>query len=256
MEFTLEDLYDFANVSAPGGNHYTIDETNRVWNTEKGRTLSSFVDSNSFYQHFIMVHIYGAMAQRYSGVFDTKELYILVGNPRLKEFYDFLEISIFPYGYKFRAVREHSGYKLLIQKDDEKLENLNARIGIEYYNDIPDKVHRPPYTIKPEKVMIYLSTSLSEFQRMKKNEEIQQRSLEKLRYFQLEIEKKNIERFIKKIKSYSIETLKEIMYEINYENDEYEIDYEDYDKTMLIDTIYNELINSYYEWSRQIILRF
>jgi hypothetical protein len=203
-----------------------------------------------------MVHIYGAMTQRYSGVFDTKELYILVGNPRLKEFYEFLEKSIFPYGYKFRTVRENSGYKLVIQKDDENLENLNARIGIEYYNDIPDKVHRPPYTIKPEKVKIYLSTSLSEFQSLKKNEEMQQRSLEKLRYFQLDIEKKNIERFAEKIKSYSIETLKEIMCEINYENDEYDIDYEDYDKDMLIDTIHYELINSYYEWSRQIILKF
>jgi hypothetical protein len=256
MEFTLEELYDFANVSAPGGNHYTIDETNRVWNSEKGMKLSSFVDSNSFYQHFIMVHIYGAMAQRYSGVFDTRELYILEGNSRLKEFYEFLEVCTFPYGYKFRTVRENSGYKLLIQKDNENLENSNARIGIEYYNDIPDKVHRPPYTIKPDKVMTYLSVSLSEFQRLKRNEELQYKSLEKLRLFQLEMEKKNIDKFVEKIKSYSIETLREIMYEINYENDEYEIDCEDYDKNMLIDTIYHELINSYYEWSRKFLLKF
>ena len=46
------------------------------------------------------------------------------------------------------------------------------------------------------------------------------------------------------------------MYEINYENDEYEIDCEDYDKNMLIDTIYHELINSYYEWSRKFLLKF
>ena len=82
MEFTLQDLYEFANVSAPGGNQYTIEETERVWNTEKGRLLSSFVDPDSFYQHFIMIHIYGAMAQRYSGVFDTKESYILEDNTK------------------------------------------------------------------------------------------------------------------------------------------------------------------------------
>jgi hypothetical protein len=256
MEFTLEELYNFANVSSPGGNHYTIDETNRVWNTEKGRKLSSFIDLNSFYQHFIMVHIYGAMAQRYSGVFDTKELYILVGNPRLKEFYEFLEKSIFPYGYKFRAVREHSGYKLLIQKDDELLQNLNARIGIEYYNDIPDKVHRPPYTIKPDKVRTYLRISLPEFELLKRNEEFQYKSLQDLRLFQLHIQDKNIETFVEKIKSYSIETLREIMCEINYENDEYEIDYEDYDKDILIDIIHHELKNSYYDWSRKILLKF
>lgn len=256
MEFTLEELYDFANVSAPGGNHYTVEKTNAVWNSEKGNKLSSFVDPNSFYQHFIMIHIYGAMAQRYSGVFDTKELYILEDNPKLKEFYEFLGTCTFPYDYKFRIIRENSGYKLLIQKHDEVLENLNVQIGIEYYNDIPDKVHRPPYTIKPYIVRKYLSVSLDEFQRLKRNEKLQEKSLEQLRCFQLEIQDKNIERFIDKIKSYSIETLKDIICEINYENDEYEIDIESYDKTMIIDTIHHELKNSYYEWSRQIMLRF
>lgn len=256
MEFTLEELYDFANVCSPGGNHYTIEETKRVWNTEKGKMLSSFCDPNSFYQHFIMVHIYGAMAQRYSGVFDTKELYILMENPKLKEFYTFLEHCTFPYDYKFRAVQEHSGYKLLIQKDDEPLENLNSRIGIEYYSDIPDTVHRPPYYTKPEIVKTYLSLSLPEFHMVKRNEETRKKALQKLLSFQLFIQKKNIQTFITKISSYSLECLYEIIEEMNYENDEYEIDCSGYSKPMLLDTIYHELINSYYEWSRKFMLRF
>jgi hypothetical protein len=256
MEFTLEELYDFANVSAPGGNHYIPKvETNRVWNTEKGRKLSSFVDPNSFYQHFIMVHIYGNMVQRYSGVFDTKELYILVGNPRLKEFYEFLEKSIFPYGYKFRVIREDSGYKLLIQKDDEPLENVSSRIGIEYYNDIPDKVHRPSYYVKPQKVKTYLTSSLLEFKQMKHNEEVQVKALNQLRKFELQVQEKNINNFIQKIKSYDIDKLHEILYEINYENEECEIDFEDLPIDICLDIIEHELLNSYYKWSRKIILK-
>jgi hypothetical protein len=256
MEFTLEELYDFANVSSPGGNHYTIEETNRVWNTEKGLMLSSFCDPNSFYQHFIMVHIYGNMAQRYSGVFDTKELYIVEENPKLKDFYDFLEDSIFPYGYKFLNVKENSGYKLMIQKDDEPLENLRSRIGVEYYNDIPDKVHRPSYYTKTHKVKTYLNVSLFEFKQMKHNEEVQVKTLDQLRRFEFEVQKKNIENFVRKIKDYDIDKVREILYEINYENDEYDVDFDNIYKSILLEMIEHELLNSYYNWSRKIMLKY
>jgi gliding motility-associated-like protein len=96
-----------------------------------------------------MVHIYGAMAQRYSGVFDTRESYCYSEASTL---YDLLSKSVFPFGYRFYTLKKDSGYQLIIQKDDEPLQNMDARIGIEYYNDIPDKVHRPPYYIKPYSV--------------------------------------------------------------------------------------------------------
>lgn len=262
MNFTLQELYDFANVSAPGGNHYTIKETERIWNTEKGKKLSSFVNPNSFYQHFIMVHIYGNMAQRYSGVFDTRELYVVEGDAKLKEFYKFLELCVFPFGYKFQAAKEYTGYKLLIKKDDEMLENLNARIGIEYYSDIPDKVHRPPYTIKPSVVEEYLSCSLEEYERKMRNKAMYEKSLQQLRRFEIDIQLRNIKNFMKKIESYDEAKIREIHSEITYESnyeDNYgdeEKDYTEYSVEQILDDIYNELYINNYNWSKKIILRY
>jgi hypothetical protein len=264
MNFTLQELYDFANVSAPGGNHYTSKaEIERVWNTEKGKKLSSFVDPNSFYQHFIMVHIYGNMAQRYSGVFDTRELYIVEGDNRLKEFYDFLELSTFPFGYKFQASKEHTGYKLLIKKDEEMVENLNARIGIEYYSDIPDKVHRPPYTIKPSVVEGYLSCSLEDYKRKMRNKEMNKKALEQLRRFEIDIQLRNIKKFVKKIESYEEVKIREIHSEIRYQNETYydedgeEYNFDEYSKEQILSDIYDELCNnSYYDWSKKIIMQY
>jgi hypothetical protein len=262
MNFTLQELYDFANVSAPGGNHYTIKETERVWNTEKGKKLSSFVEPNSFYQHFIMRHIYGNMAQRYSGVFDTKELYIIEGDSKLKEFYKFLELSTFPFGYKFQAAKEYTGYKLLIKKDDEMLENLNARIGIDYYSDIPDKVHRPPYTIKPSVVEEYLSCSLEDYERKMRNKEMNKKALEKLRRFEIEIQIKNVKNFMKKIESCEDEEkIREIHYEIRYESetcyneDDEEYDFTSWTKEQIVDDIYNELYSSNYKFIKKFIMK-
>jgi hypothetical protein len=218
MDFSLQELYDFANVSSPGGNHYTIQETERVWNTEKGRHLSSLCDPSSFYQHFIMVHIYGAMAQRYSGVFDTRESYCY---GEAEALYDLLSKSIFPFGYRFYTLEKESGYQLIIQKDDEPLQNMDARIGIEYYNDIPDKVHRPPYYIKPYSVSEDLSCSLLEHQYRVKNRNTWKLALEKLRSFAAYINQNNLKNYIDNC---SIEKIKEIYHtfddEIEYYEDE------------------------------------
>jgi hypothetical protein len=246
MEFTLQELYDFANVSAPGGNHYTIKETERIWNTEKGKKLSSFVNPYSFYQHFIMVHIYGNMAQRYSGVFDTKEIDIVQDNSKLKEFYKFLEACVFPFGYKFQAAKEYTGYKLLIKKDDEMLENLNVRIGVEYYSDIPDKVHRPPYTIKPSVVEEYLSCSLEDFERKMRNKTMYEKALQQLRRFEIDIQLRNIKKFLWKLENYDEEKIREIHSEIIYESNEEnyedeEKDYTEYSVEQILNDIYNEL---------------
>jgi hypothetical protein len=224
MEFTLQDLYDFANVSAPGGNHYIPKvETERVWNTEKGRILSSFVDSDSFYQHFIMVHIYGAMAQRYSGVFDTKESYVLEDNTKLKDFYHFLSQSTFPFGYRFKIIIEKMGYKLIIQKDNEVLQNINVNIGVEYYSEIPDHVHRPPYYTKPFQVEENLSCSLAEYSLKVKNRNTWENAIKKLRVFESEINKKNLMNYIKSCDEDKIREIYRILCEeVEYyeENDE------------------------------------
>lgn len=225
MEFTLKELYDFANVSAPGGNHYTIKETEKVWNTEKGLKLSSFVDPDSFYQHFIMVHIYGAMAQRYSGVFDTKESYILEVNPRLKDFYNFLSECIYPFGYRFKILMEKSGYRLVIQKDNELLENMDANIGIEYYNEIPDHVHRPPYYTKPFIVEQNLSCSLTTYHFKVKNNKMWIKALEKLRSFSLEMDRKNLSNYINFCSEDKIKDIYKVLCE--------EVEYEDYEENCI-----------------------
>jgi hypothetical protein len=215
MEFTLQELYEFANVSSPGGNHYALFETERVWNTEKGRHLSSLCDLKSFYQHFIMVHIYGAMAQRYSGVFDTRESYCY---NEVKPLYDLLSKSIFPFGYKFYTLECKNGYKLIIQKDKEPLQNIEARIGVEYYNDIPDKVHRPPYYIVPNIVEEYLSCNVSEYEMKMKNNLLWTVAIDKLKIFQFEIDRKNVINFLNSIDE---EKLSRIYYDM-YDNVEYE----------------------------------
>jgi hypothetical protein len=252
-EYTLEELYDFANVSAIGGNHYTIERSNKVWNTEKGRTLSSFCDPDSFYQHFIMVHLYGAMAQRYSGVFDTKESYILHGNENLKMFYTHLSNSTYPFGYRFYTQEKENGIQLIFQKDNEPLQNMNARIGIEFYNDIPDAVHRPPYTTKPNIVKEYLSCSMSEYERKMRNKLRNQKALEKLKLYQLQIENNNIQRFLNSIQNFDRKKLVSVIDTINYEIDEPIHIPKGSKNKDLFNIIEEELMMNSYTWSMKII---
>jgi len=252
-EYTLEELYDFANVSAIGGNHYTIERSNKVWNTEKGRTLSSFCDPKSFYHHFIMVHLYGAMAQRYSGVFDTKESYILDGNENLKKFYIHLSNSTYPFGYKFYTVEKENGIQLIFQKDNEPLQNMNARIGIEFYNDIPDAVHRPPYYTKTNIVTDYLSCSMSEYERKIKNKLRNEKALQQLKLYQLQIETMNIKRFMNSIQDYSIYKLEYILECINSETEEIIEIPDGSTRADLLEFIEHEFMNSDYTWTMRII---
>jgi len=258
MEFNLEELYEFANVSAPGGNHYTIEETKRVWNTEKGSLLTSMCNPDSFYQHFIMVHIYGAMAQRYSGVFDTKESYVLQENEKLKKLYEHLSKSIFPFGYKFYTIQKENGIQLVIQKEDEALENICAKVGIEYYSDIPDKVHRPPYYVKPCIVKENLTITLEEFKCKKKNEETMKIAYDKLYQFRHSIQEKNIQTFLTKIENYDRSNILDIVDYIynNSEELDYEEDYQEYSEETLLNIIRFELEHSYYDWVRNIIMKF
>jgi hypothetical protein len=252
-DYTLEELYDFANVSAIGGNHYTIERSNKVWNTEKGRTLSSFCDPDSFYHHFIMVHLYGAMAQRYSGVFDTKESYILDGNENLKKFYIHLSNSIYPFGYRFYTIEKKDGIQLVFQKDNESLQNMNARIGIEFYNDIPDAVHRPPYYTKTSIVKDYLSCSISEYHLKVKNKLRNEKALQQLRLYQLEIETKNIKKFMYSIQDYSLYKLEYILECINSETEEIIEIPDGSSREDLLEFIEHEFMNSDYTWCMKII---
>ena len=191
------------------------------------------------------------MAQRYSGVIDTIETNIY------NSIYDFLSLCKFPFGYKFYTQKEEKGYKIIIQKDEEILENLDAKIGIENYRDIPDKIHRPPYYIKPKIVKEYLSCSLEEYKRKMRNKERNSKSLEQLRIFQLEIQKKNCLNYIRKIKDYPKDKILEIIETLNVENDEYNFeDYIDLSKEYLLDIIEYEFYHNCYNFIRRIILTY
>jgi hypothetical protein len=251
--YTLEELYDFANVSAIGGNHYTVELSDKVWNTEKGRKLSSFCDPDSFYQHFIMVHLYGAMAQRYSGVFDTRESYILHANENIKMFYEHLSNSTYPFGYRFYTIEKENGIQLIFQKENEPLQNMNARIGIEFYNDIPDAVHRPPYYTKTNIVTDYLSCSMSEYELKMKNKLRNEKSLQQLKLYQLEIEQSNIQRFLNSIQNFDRKKLISIIDSINYESDEPIRIPKGSTNKDLLNIIEEELMMNSYTWSMKII---
>lgn len=250
MEFTLQELYDFANVCPPGGNHYTIKESERVWSSEKGKCLLA-LGSEFLVQYFILKKIYGNMAQRYSGVIDTIETRIF------DPIYEFLTTCKFPHGYRFFTEKNKEGLKIIIQKDDETLSNLEARIGTEYYRDIPDKVHRPPYYTKSKLVRDYLTVSKIDFERIMKNKERSIQSIDQLRHFQIAIEKKNCLRFLQKIQIYTREQLIEIIETINIENDEYqEEDYIDLSRENLLHIIEYEFSYVSYNFIRKIILSF
>jgi hypothetical protein len=148
----------------------------------------------------------------------------------------------FPFGYKFSIWKCKEGIKIILQKDDEPLEYMNARIGIEYYNDIPDKVHRPPYYTKIDIVQEYLSVSLSEFQRKIRNKERMEKAIEKLRMYETMIENKNIQRIFLKLDDFDRTKLIDVIEDIKYEfEDEYTDDYEFYTKE---DLIIVEFVNS------------
>jgi hypothetical protein len=249
MNFTLEELYNFANVSQPGGNHYTVEESEKVWNTEKGKILLSLCkDNNSFSQYFLCKKIYGAMAQRYSGVLDTNEYDTLL------DLYTYMTNCTFPFGYTFSIWKCKEGVKIILQKEDEPLEYMNVRIGVEYYSDIPDKIHRPPYTTKVNIVQEYLTISLSEFQRKMRNKETTEKAIQKLRKYESMIEKENIQRIFLKLDHYDRNKLIDIIEDIKYEfEDEYTDDYGFYTEKDLINIIKQNLEYSSYSCIKKFI---
>jgi hypothetical protein len=251
MEFNLQELYEFANVSSPGGNHYTVEETNRIWNTDKGKELMKLCDPNSFAHHFLMIKIYGNMAQRYSGVIDTADY------ETLNNLYEFMSQAKLPNGYKFYTIYD-GGYKLVLRKDSEPLKNMDVRTGVEHYGDIPDSVHRPPYHLKTKVVSENLTITLEEFERKKKNKEIMDKAIDKLYQFRHSIQEKNVQTFLNKITNYDRHQLLDIVDHI-YDNSEeldYEEDYQEYSEKTLLNIIKFELEHSYYDWVRNIIMKF
>jgi hypothetical protein len=84
------------------------------------------------------------------------------------------------------------------------------------------------------------------------------KAIDKLYQFRHNIQQKNIQTFLTKIENYDRWNLLDIVDYI-YDNSEeldYEEDYEDYSQKNLLDIIRFELEHSYYEWSRNIILKF
>jgi len=140
---TLEELYELANTSSPGGNHYTVDETNRVWNKVWGKKLlsvSSAEDQKGFRAYFLAKKVYYLMAQRYSGVVDNHPYADDKKNPdeeesRIVKMFDSFNL---PGGYKIY----HQGCAVMLRKESEPLENMGS-LGSEEYNSLPDEVRRP-----------------------------------------------------------------------------------------------------------------
>jgi hypothetical protein len=183
MEFTLQELYDFANICPPGEN-----QSCKIWNTEKGNMLIK-ISGIPLQQHFLIKKIYGNMAQRYSGIIETDDYNISY------ELYLFLSQCKFPFGYKMYLIHETfpiKAYKVVLQKEDEPLQNMEVKAGIDYYHDLPDYVHRPPYHKNPFYVDQILSCTLSEYYNKFKNNERWILALKKLRVLSRENERKNL----------------------------------------------------------------
>lgn len=84
------------------------------------------------------------------------------------------------------------------------------------------------------------------------------KAIDKLYQFRHSIQQKNIQTFLTKIENYDRWNLLDIVDYI-YDNSEeldYEEDYQDYSQKNLLDIIRFELQHSYYDWVRNIILKF
>ena len=65
---SIEELQILANTSYPGGNQYTIEESNEAWSGKLGQYLISDLDSTEYcHSYHALQHIYGNMARHYSG---------------------------------------------------------------------------------------------------------------------------------------------------------------------------------------------
>ena len=129
-----------------------------------------------------------------------------------------------PNGYKFYTIYDGVGYKLVLGKDLEQSKNL--------------------------------SISSNEFER--KNKETMDEAIDKLYQFRYSIQKKNVHTFLAKISKYDRYQLLDILDYI-YDNSEeldYEEDYGEYSKETLLNIIRFEIEHSYYEWARNIIMKF